>query len=144
MTFREFTDNVKGAATMQVSLIEGERDIAPLLYLCDGEHVEGVHADAAWFAAEDRTLLVQSLVLPYVEIMRPRFVAWTFTGRRGNEDGEWEHETAVAICIEREVHETWLARLVRHDNTASLGAWRSWPANQQEGRMLTPIQEALR
>lgn len=144
MTFTEFVEHMKGATTAQVRSIVGENDIVPLIYLSRGGEVDAIHFHPGWLAPEARSELIENLVLPFVEVYRPEFVAWTFTGRRGAADGEWDHETAVALCIERERHETWLSRLVRHDNTASLGAWRSWPANDQEGRMLTPIQEALR
>lgn len=143
MNFTEFTETVRGATTAQVGLITGERDIVPMLYLHNGEHTDGILVDPAWMQT-NRQMFVESFVIPYVELHRPQFVAWSFTGWRGPADGEWDHETAVALSIERERHETWLARLVRHDNRASLGAWRPWPANQQEGVLLSTIQEAMR
>lgn len=144
MTFREFVEHMKGATTAQVAYVTGARDIVPMAHFARDDMVQSVAIDAAWIAPESKALLIEQVILPFIDVMRPEFVAWTFTGRRGTEDGEFDHETAVALCIERERHETWLARLVRHDDRASLGAWRSWPPNEQDGLMLTPIQRALR
>lgn len=142
MTYREFVEHMQGLTTHLVGQITGDRDIVPMVHMARGDGVGSTLFSGDWL--EHRDLFIQSLVLPLMEVVKPEFVAWTFTGRRGRADGEWEHETAVAVCIDRERHETWLARLVRHDNKASLGAWRPWPVNDQEGPMLTQIQEALR
>lgn len=144
--FRTFADDCKGLVEHLVRLVSGDRDIVPMVHYRDASgHVDGQPIDAAWFAdAEARAVLVESLIVPYVEILRPESVAWTFTGRRGWTDGFYEHDVAATCVVDAERAEVWEARLVRHDGRASLGAWRQWPVDQAAGRLLTPIQRSLR
>lgn len=145
--YRTFVEDCKGLVEQIVSVISDGRDIVPMIHYRDASgHVDGMPVDAAWFAdAESRHLLVQSLIVPFVEILRPESVAWTFTGRRGWSDGFFDHDVAATCVIDRERAEVWEARLVRHDDgTASIGAWRQWPVDQAGGVLLSPIQRALR
>lgn len=144
--FAVFVADCKGLVEHLVRLITDAEDIVPMVHYRDATgHVDGQPIDAAWFTDSGaRDLLVQSLVVPFVEILRPESVAWTFTGRRGWSDGFFEHEVAATCVIDAERAEVWEARLVRHDGAASLGAWRQWPVDEAGGRLLSPIQLALR
>lgn len=144
--FRIFADDCKGLVEHLVRLISGDRDIVPMVHYRDASgHVDGMPIDAAWFADGAQDVLVNNLVVPFVQILRPESVAWTFTGRRGWTDGFFEHDVAATCVVDRERAEIWEARLVRHDDgRASLGAWRPWPVDEAGGRLLSPIQRALR
>lgn len=144
--FRAFAEDCKRLVEHLVRLITDDRDIVPMVHYQDASgHVDGQPVEAAWFADdESRRILVQNLVIPYVEILRPESVAWTFTGRRGWTDGFYDHDVAATCVVDRERAEVWEARLVRHDGRASLGAWRQWPVDQAGGLLLTPIQRSLR
>lgn len=144
--FRAFAEDCKGLVEQLVRLVTDDRDIVPMVHYRDASgHVDGQPVDAAWFAdAESRRLLVESLIVPYVQILRPESVAWTFTGRRGWTDGFFDHDVAATCVVDRERAEVWEARLVRHDGRASLGAWRQWPVDQAGGVLLSPIQRSLR
>lgn len=143
--FRIFADDCKGLVEHLVRLISGDRDIVPMVHYRDASgHVDGMPIDAAWFADGAQDVLVNNLVVPFVQILRPESVAWTFTGRRGWTDGFFEHDVAATCVVDRERAEIWEARLVRHDGRASLGAWRPWPVDEAGGRLLSPIQRALR
>ena len=142
--YREFVDDLKGLATQLVTLIRGDKDIVPMVSFRHHGRTDGVGVDARYFTEEGRPYLLSHALLPYIEVFRPEYVGWTFTGRRGTESGFWEHEVATVVAIERERTEVWEARLVRHDNIATLGAWRPWPVDAAIGPLVTPIQEVLR
>jgi len=144
MTYREFANSVKELATVLVRNIRGEQDILPMLHLKSDDRVHGVGLDPRFFdVGQDRSVLLEHAVLPYVEIMRATSVAWSFCGWNHGEGGMYDHEVVVAVVIDRERAEVWHARLVRHDGVASLGAWRPWPVGAAIGPLVTPIQEAL-
>jgi len=144
--FHTFVDDCKGLVEHLVRLIHGGQDIVPMIHYRDASgHVDGIPADPSWFSdAEAKQILVQNLVIPFVEILQPESVAWTFTGRRGWTDGFYDHDVAATCVVDRERAEVWEARLVRHDGRASLGAWRQWPVDQAGGVLLSPIQRSLR
>lgn len=143
--YREFTDDLKGLAVAMVRVIEGDHDIVPMLTFRNVSGVtDSIAVDAAYFTPEGHEWLLSHALLPFVEVFHPRMMGWTFTGRRGTAEGFWEHEVAVVVSIDRERAEVWEARLVRHDNAASLGAWRPWPVEGVTGRLVAPLQEVLR
>lgn len=144
--FGTFVEDCKGLVEHLVRLVTDDRDIVPMVHYRDASgHVDGQPIGAEWFTdAEARAILVDNLIVPYIQILRPESVAWTFTGRRGWTDGFYEHDVAATCVIDAERAEVWEARLVRHDGRASLGAWRQWPVDEAGGRLLTPIQRSLR
>lgn len=142
--FREFADDVKGLATELVRLIHADRDIVPMVTFRRDGFTDSIGVDARYFTDEGRDYLLSHAILPFIEVMRPQLIAWTFTGRRGTESGFWEHEVAATVVIDRERAEVWESRLVRHDNIATLGAWRPWPVEGATGLLVAPIQEVLR
>lgn len=145
MSYRQFTDDLKGLATELVRVIHGDKDIVPMVtFRSERGITDSVGVDHRYFTEEGQHYLLSHALLPFIEVFRPQMIGWTFTGRRGTESGFWEHEIAAVVSIDRERAEVWEARLVRHDNTASLGAWRPWPVEGVTGRLVDPIQEVLR
>jgi hypothetical protein len=145
VNYREFADAVRGLASMLVSQIRDEKGILPMIHFNVDGRVHGVGLDPAFFdPGVDRMILLEHAILPYVEIMRPESVAWTFAAWNHGEGGMYEHEMVVACVIDRERAEVWQARLVRHDGVASHGAWRAWPEGEAIGPLINPIQEHLR
>lgn len=142
-SFRAFVGDCQGLVAQLVGTIEGEQVFTPMAHFRRGEHTDGIAVDPRWFDG-DMLTFVRGVALPFIEVFRPESVAWTFCGRRGRLEGFFEHEVAGVVVIDRERAEAWEARLVRHDDRASLGAWRQWPVDQVTGRLITPIQEALR
>lgn len=140
--FATFVEDCKGLVETLVRGMSGGRDLPAMLHFRGRGHTEGVHVDQAWFATDAPA--IENLVVPFIATLRPESVAWTFTGQRGRLDGFWDHHVACVVVVDRERAEVWEARLVRHDQHASLGAWRPWPVDESAGRLITPIQEALR
>lgn len=143
--YREFVDAIKGLAEHLVTLVHGEQAFVPMVtYLFDGV-VSSQPVGQGWFADDTATAsLIHDLVVPQIGLVRPESVALTFCGVTEKRAMAEIHEAAMAVVIDRERHEIHEARLVRHDDRASLGAWRPWPANVAQGLLVTPIQEALR
>ncbi len=133
--FRQMADDAKELVTMQVGTI-GENDLVPLAHLVlpDGRPV----GCCVLFGDLSRDAIA------LIAVYRPVVLALTFHGARGRLDGFFEHEVATVVVIDRERIEVWEARLVRHDSTASLGAWRPWPVDAAAGKLTTPIQAAMR
>lgn len=136
--FRRMADDAKELVTMQVGHI-GERNIVPMVHLTDAEGYSTGYGDR-WPDVESLAIGAQRII----RVWRPEVVALTFHGQRGRLDGFFEHEVATVVVIDRERIEVWEARLVRHDGTASLGAWRPWPIDAAAGKLTTPIQDAMR
>ena len=132
--FRQMADDAKELVTMQVGQI-GDRALVPMVHAKLNRSVHG-------FGAVDDDLATTATGV--VRLFGPDIVALTFHGQRGRLDGFFEHEVATVVVIDRERIEVWEARLVRHDGTASLGAWRPWPVDAAAGKLTTPIQEAMR
>ncbi len=131
--FRQMADDAKELVTMQVCTI-GENDLVPMIHAAHDGEVQG-----CW-AGED----LAASAIDVIRMARPDVLALTFHGARGRLDGFFEHEVATVVVIDRERIEVWEARLVRHDSTASLGAWRLWPLDAAAGKLTTPIQDAMR
>ncbi len=126
-------DDAKELVTMQVGTI-GENDLVPMV------HLRTARGHCTGFGATDLQAAAQQIIRDW----NPEVLALTFHGARGRRDGWWEHEVATVVVIDRERIEVHEARLVRHDSTASLGAWRLWPLDAAAGKLTTPIQEAMR
>lgn len=144
-SYRDFVEALKGLAEHLTDLITGDKAFVPMVhYLADGGVPMSSPVEKGWFEDEHTMELIENLVIPTALGVSASAVAWSFCGGIEDRAIEPAHEAAVLVVIDRERHEVHEARLVRHDNRASLGAWRPWPANQQAGRLVTPIQEALR
>lgn len=142
MTFREFTDDLTRVAQAVLVRNAHGRTIPSYLHVArrDGR-VDTLHIGLG-DTPELRKALIETAVVPLVQDMDPEMVGWTFEGVIAEQDA------LVVVVIDRERAETWLAPLFRPgegwpDETVS-GTFTAWPANEQTGSLITPIQEALR
>lgn len=126
-------DDAKGLVTLQVPGI-GDNCLVPMVHAAIGPIRHGF----------DGTPHIGAAAIGVARLYAPSVIALTFHGQRGRLDGFFEHEVATVVVIDRERVEVHEARLVRHDGTASLGAWRMWPLDAAAGALVTPIQEAMR
>lgn len=155
-TFREFANDTKHAYRELVLNLRGSRDPSPIALFQSGDDAPGMHGlDAAFFENDERRReLIDRFIVPMIHELQPDRVAWAFAGWhyepivRGSVTAEqyerdsMREEVITAVVIDREVHETWIAPLVRAPMT--VGEWECLPPNEQAGRLVTPIQEALR
>jgi hypothetical protein len=87
---------------------------------------------------EERAAMLRTGVAELVRIAGPELVGWTFEGVQGDD------AVAVVVAIDRERAETWTAPLARAGGQTLIGVFSPWPANEQAGSLITPIQEVLR
>jgi hypothetical protein len=151
MNFRTFADTAKGGMEHLVAGLRGERDPTPMVMLAQGEEVFMVAVDSDFFHPEfpeRRRELLARFVLPMIGEHGAQFVALTYAGwLYSNAPDELIRQEVLSVTVvDREVAEVWWAPLWREapGRDFLLGEWRSWPANRQVGRFVTPIQEALR
>lgn len=156
MNFDEFAAEARHALTQLVTDLHGERDPSPMVLMDTPEGIRMVAVDAEFFHPdypERRRELVSRFVLPMVGEHGAQTVALAYAGwlhRQAPEDLDREEVISITV-IDREVHRTWYAPLVRDpqpppgsDQHFTVGMWESWPANKQTGIFVTPIQHALR
>lgn len=142
MTFRDFTEETKEAVVALVAGMRGDRDITPMVHLHSedgGREIIGVEAQ---FFAEPGGVeqLVERFIVPLVQERMATQVAWTFTG--AFQDGYADPpRLVVAVVMDREVHEAWVATL--HPD-AGVGDWLNLGSNSTYGLMVGPVQEVLR
>lgn len=142
-TFRDFVEHVKDVAeSLTLRMQPASRDLSPMLFV-NAAHLSAVAIDAtSWNRQAGRALLVQDFIIPYVREQGAHMVALMTAGV---ELSTTQSSDVTAIsAMDREVHEVWMAPINRAHGYAFLVGWRAWPANQATGRLLTPIQEALR
>jgi hypothetical protein len=145
-TFREFADQVKHAYGELVRKTH-DRDPTPMVILDTPGGVRMIGVDAEFFTSNGtRAELLDRFIVPAIGEHGATKAAWVFVGTLTHRDAGavvGSLEVAVATVIDAEVHEVWFASVTRGSNL-DLGAWNEWPPNAQQGRLLTPIQEALR
>lgn len=157
LTFPEFRDHMKDLSEMLVGGLHGEHegeDFMPML-LVHGPDGMQVHAvSAALFATPASTMdLIRGFVLPLVRDYRATQVGWSLMAWSAPvatavdlEIPPGQHpdrsEIVAAVAIDREVHEVWQAEVYREP--ARLSEWRRKEPNESAGRLVTPVQEALR
>lgn len=149
MTFREFTQETLDAVRMVAGQL-GDRDVTPMVHFetQDGRR-ELVGVDPLFFTEDGGvTKLIDTFVVPLIREREIQKVAWTFTSAAGpNMYAGGGHDVAgpaivrvvVALVMDGEVHETWIAPLL-----PQVGDWLSLGANTTDGLMVSPVQEALR
>lgn len=142
-TYREFVDEMKGAARAALEGVQGERLPTPMLHVVTDDGIGIAAIDTAFFDTPGRDrrvrMLIERFVIPMVERNDGKMVGWTFAG--GTPEGGPDLMTAIAI--DREVHEVWIAPLAG-TTPNTIGTWVQLSPNKQVGRLITPIQEALR
>lgn len=141
--YREFVDHSKAAAVQLVRGLRGTRPPTPMLTMVADGNVNITGIDPAFFDRdhpERGVELVERFVVPLIREREASMVGWTFAGHGGRRDGA---DLLTVVAIDREVHETWIATL--EDVAAgTLAPWELLPPNQQAGRLIQPVQEALR
>lgn len=147
--FREFVNDTKHAYGELTVNLRGSRDPTPMVLFQSGDDVQMIAVEAAFFEDADRTVeLVERFIVPLVREREPQRVAWAFAAERIEQivqpspGPELRSEVVAAVVMDRELHETWIAPLTRAPMT--VGEWEVLPPNEQAGRLITPIQEALR
>lgn len=142
-SYREFVDHSKAAAAQLVRGLRGTRPPTPILSMVTQGNVTLTGIDPAFFApdhSERRVELIDRFVVPLVREREASMIGWTFAGLGGRRDGA---DLLTVVTMDREVHETWIAPLVELA-AGTLAPWELLPPNQQAGRLITPVQEALR
>jgi hypothetical protein len=139
--FRTFVDDLAGivrGVLVKNSSAHGGRTLPAYLHFSmPGGERDSLHVGMAG-TTEMRRELVETAVLPLVKATGPELVGWTF-------EGELDGTTvAVVVAIDRERSEVWFAPLARAMGQTLIGEFQPWPANQQAGTFITPIQEAMR
>lgn len=140
-SFDSFRSDVIELATLLVNTsITGDKDLVPMLH---ARFPTGATTGWPLTQFEDRNLTIAQMQI-IVGQYRPTVVGLTFSAWTGARTIEPRKEAAIACFVDREVIEVHEARLVRHDNRASLGAWRKWLLDDFTAPLLTPLQEAMR
>jgi hypothetical protein len=146
MTYREFVDRTKAASTQLVRGLRGGRLPSAVLTLSvGGEDVDLIGVESDFFDPEHperRVQLIERFVVPLIHEREATMVAWSFAAQHDVAAGD-TREVLTVVAMDREVHETWLAPLAEL-TAGTLAAWDQLPPNQQAGRLITPVQEALR
>lgn len=145
-SFREFVDHTKAAIVQIVRGLHGARHPAPVLSMVTDGNVNLTGVDAAFFDPahlERRGELIDRFVVPLIRERESSMVAWSFVAQQDRIEPLPSREVVTVVAIDREVHETWVAPL--HELLAgTLAPWEQLPPNQQAGRLIDPVQEALR
>jgi hypothetical protein len=134
--FRDFVEETKDAVRELAGGTRGDRDITPMVHLETEETGrELVAVDPLFFTEPGGTEdLIEGFVIPLIQERMAIKVAWTFTTTA---DGL---RMVVAVAVDRERHETWLAPLFPE----GVGEWLGIGPNSTYGLLVGPIQEALR
>jgi hypothetical protein len=134
--FRDFVEETKDAVRALAGGTRGDRDITPMVHLeTEASGRELVAVDAQFFAEPGGTeVLIEALVIPLIQERMATKVAWTFTTAAD------DLRMVVAVIVDRERHETWLAPLFPE----GVGDWLGIGPNSTYGLLVGPIQEALR
>jgi hypothetical protein len=144
MTYRDFVEEVKDAAEALVAGA-GSRPVTPMLHLKSHDGVYLVAVEPEFFTTvETRRRLVWQYVVPLLQERKADAVAWTFTALERYEPTETQRNVVCVTVIDRERYEVWLASILRAADRTFTAGWRAWAPNEQDGLLLTPIQEALR
>jgi hypothetical protein len=158
-SYREFTDHTKAAVTELVRGYHSQRPPTPMVHMVvEGGNIDLIAVEDAFFDPEHperRAELIERFIVPLVRERGVSMVGWSFAARHTRHSvaldhagvpraaGNEEVDVLAVVVIDRERVETWLAP--RADLAAgALDAWESLPPNEQQGRLITPIQEALR
>jgi hypothetical protein len=136
MIFRDFVEETKDAVRELAGGTRGDRDITPMVHLeTEDTGRELIAVDAQFFikpgGAEE---LIEGFVIPLIQERMATKIAWTFTAVAD------DLRIVVAVVIDRERHETWLAPLFPE----GVGEWLGIGPNSTYGLLVGPIQEALR
>jgi hypothetical protein len=145
VTYREFVDHTKAASAQLVRGLRGGRLPSAVLTLNAGGTVDLIGVESAFFDPEHperRVELIDRFVVPLIHEREATMVAWSFAGQHDVAAGD-TREVLTVVAMDREVHETWLAPLAELA-AGTLVPWEPLPPNQQAGRLITPVQEALR
>jgi hypothetical protein len=136
MTFRDFVEETKDAVRELAGGVRGDRDITPMVHLeTEATGRELVAVDARFFTESGGTEdLIEGFVIPLVQERMATKVAWTFTTLAD------DLRMVVAVAIDSERHETWLAPLFPE----GVGEWLGIGPNSTYGLLVGPVQEALR
>jgi hypothetical protein len=136
--FRDFVEETKDAVRELAGGTRGDRDITPMVHLETEETGrELVAVDPLFFTEESGVEnLVEGFLIPLIQERMAIKVAWTFTSATTTDN----LRMAVAVVIDRERHETWLAPLFPE----GIGEWLGIGPNSTYGLLVGPIQEALR
>jgi hypothetical protein len=134
--FRDFVEETKDAVSALAGGARGDRDITPMVHLeTEASGRELVAVDPLFFTKDDGIEeLLEAFVIPLIQERMATKVAWTFTS-------EYEGvRMVVAVAIDSERHETWLAPLFPE----GVGDWLGIGPSSTYGLLVGPIQEALR
>jgi hypothetical protein len=148
-SFRTFTDDLQSMARdvlVRNSSSHGGAAIPAFLHMQRGDVRESQHVGLP-ASPEARATLLKTAVVPLVAEIRPELVGWTFEGQMTTLADPPVVEDAsivVVVAIDRERAEVLYAPLARALGQTLMGDWIGWPASEQSGALITPIQEALR
>jgi hypothetical protein len=157
LNFNDFAEHTRNALTQLITNMHGDREPSTMVIMqTPDEDVRMVGVDPEFFNPEfpeRRRELVGKFVVPMIGEHEATMVAVTYPGwlYHDTPDDVLPESIVSITVIDREVHRTWYAPLVRDpqplpgsDQFYTVGLWESWPANKQSGLFVTPIQKAMR
>ena len=161
VSYRAFADQVKSAVnTIQQKFTDPEDDFIPIVQFSNGEDVSITPIPGEMLNSEEAKNILMGTVIPEVAkktgttMVATVFSAWTATYDKDTQpedegfvppsENENRQEMVVVTVIDRERAEVHTAFILRDgEHPPGLTDWEVY-TDQIEGRMVEPIQEALR
>lgn len=145
MIWRDWIEELKDMGETLVAGLRGERPLTPLFIVHREGITDGFPLGGGFFTDDEARAKMVEFVKPLV-YGAERF-GWLLNAdvRYLHADARVEMpECLVLAACDREVEETWAARIHRFGDASALGVWEPWPANRTQSVMLRSLQEALR